>query len=252
MPAAPTTSVYHLVVSVPPHAEGWRAEAAADCFGVTPAEVRVRASHPAPEVWFADPDEAAAEEAYGRLLEAGLNVVFTDSSILGAVPPRRAVRSLTVARAGIVWDLGNELTAETPFSTRGILVYGKPRTATQHKPGAATADGRLANPTFVDLYFEEERGAQRLHLASGAVKFTGLGERMRSTFGENVEALAALLRERLRAVREDGRLMDVPPRLPPVSGAGLPRVLESLKGSIRGVDPLELASRLVFLTSSWA
>jgi hypothetical protein len=249
--------VQHLIVSVPPHPETWRVDAAAIAFGATPAEVRVLASYAAPEIWYALPDEAAAEDKYDELSRTRLSIVFTDSTILARVPPRAEVRSFQVAKAGIVWDLGDERTYEMSFRARALLVYGRPRTAAaasksvvRFKDGGPADRAAFQNPAFLDLYLEEEDRTMHLSIVPG-VKFTGLGDRMRTNFGGNCEALAMLLKERLPTVHEDARLMDLTPRQPRVAGAGLARVLEAMQVGPRGLEPIDLASRLVYLTSSF-
>lgn len=261
---------YHLVVSVPPHDEGWDPARAAPCLGITAAEIRVKAKYQAPEIWFGGEDEARAEEVYQGLQESGLNVAFTDTGILESIPPRQIVKAFQPMEGGILWDIGGASTA-TPAIAHVKIVYVKP-TSFQGtvKPLALQAAGKTpasseetqvhlprpgwmgpSSPALVDIYFRERERMTRLCLVQGGVSFSGLGRRMQSTFGENCAMLRTLLGESFAGVQEDIRLMDITPR--PLSTSGVPstKLAACVQNAGAQGQPLDLASRLVCLTSSW-
>src|SRR5262245_735904 len=119
-------SVYHLVVSVPPHQRDWDMEKCAACFGITATEMKMKASYQAPEIWFAAEDDAVAEAKYQALLEGGLNVAFTDTRILASIPPRAIVREFEQRKGCISWTVDKEPMA-TPYQAHAIIVYSKPK-----------------------------------------------------------------------------------------------------------------------------
>jgi hypothetical protein len=226
--------------------------------------MKMKASPYTPEIWFASEDESAAEAKYQALLEGGLNVAFTDTRILAAIPARAVVREFEQRRGCISWTVDKESLA-TPYQAHAIIVYSKPKAPLQPqqsssvvlKQGKAKATEEtivmpswFQNPACLDVFFGFEDTVQRFFVAQGTMSFAALGERKRKTFGENCEAFARVIQELFDGTREDGRLMDFAPRKPVIPTVGAQKVLDAIspKGPL---DLIDLSARLIFLTSRW-
>ncbi len=86
---------YTLVVSNPPHEKEVDASRAAPCFGLTAADVRMKANYVAPEIWVMGTVRSKMEDAARTLREAGLNVVVVAGRDLANIPAPARVKSLS-------------------------------------------------------------------------------------------------------------------------------------------------------------
>ena len=101
---------------------------------------------------------------------------------------------------------------------------------------------------FCDLYYLYDGRLRRITLAQSGLNFTGLGQWMRATARENLEALIGVVCQRWPGVIIDPRMLDLASRQIPVVGVGVPGILEALDPGHRAIDASELSSRLSFLT----
>jgi hypothetical protein len=135
----------HLIVSNPPHRSP-DPKAAAPYFNCRAADLRIKLNFPAPEVWFAESEEAAARETATALVRAGISVAWIPGRVLDQVPP--AVRTTGVAYDGKAVML-NTVTGVMSLAPgdRIVAVSGEPQrqearlsserrsTLSQHVPG---------------------------------------------------------------------------------------------------------------------
>ncbi len=79
-----------LLISDPPHGDVDGAGAAPH-FGLTAAEVGMKANYRLPEIWFAAEDEAALRDTAAGLEAAGLNTVLVAGRYLVEIPEQNPV-----------------------------------------------------------------------------------------------------------------------------------------------------------------
>lgn len=125
---------YHLIVSNPPH-RTIQAQAAAQCFQCTAAEVRMKANFPAPEIWLAETDAGAVRQWGKALLGAGLNVALVRGSVLAAVPRIQWAGAVRLGESGftVITETGE---VEIARDDRVVAVFGEP-----HKQEARSKTG---------------------------------------------------------------------------------------------------------------
>ena len=70
-------------------------------FGLTVAEVRMKANYGLPEVWFAEEDEAKRRDIAVALDAAGLNTVLVAGSALVEIPAQKPAESFAFTDAGL-------------------------------------------------------------------------------------------------------------------------------------------------------
>ena len=70
-------------------------------FGLTAAEVRMKANYSVPEIWFAEEDRGALKETATALGEAGLKIVVVDGGALIDVPAQEAATSVAFEDDGL-------------------------------------------------------------------------------------------------------------------------------------------------------
>ena len=116
---------YTLVVSNPPHNEV-NARQAAPCFGLPPAEARMKANYPAPEIWLADTDKSKMEEEAQALREAGLNVAVVAGEELANFPPQVQVKSFSFADSHLLVSV-EDSDVELAYDAAITAVFCKPR-----------------------------------------------------------------------------------------------------------------------------
>jgi hypothetical protein len=76
--------------------------------GSTAAEVRMKANFPAPEIWVAEQDPAAAKERARGLLDAGLNMALVPGSTLAAVPSTQHATTVGLSEQGLSLTVAGE------------------------------------------------------------------------------------------------------------------------------------------------
>ena len=87
--------MYSLIISNPPHQDEVDAELAAPSFGLTPADVRMKATYGAPEIWVMSTVRSKIEDAARTLREAGLNIVIASGEDLAKLPAAATVKSFS-------------------------------------------------------------------------------------------------------------------------------------------------------------
>jgi hypothetical protein len=84
----------YLIVSNPPH-ETIDLPAAAGTLGMSVADFRMKTNFPAPEIWSAHDDIAAAQQEGQALLDAGLRVAMVPGEVLDKVPAAFPVSAIS-------------------------------------------------------------------------------------------------------------------------------------------------------------
>ena len=275
---------YSLVVSNPPHTEVDAVKAAA-VLQLAPAEARIKANYPAPEIWLAAPNRDQLTAAADLLGEAGLRTAILRATDLVGVPTQlRATRfertdtHLSVTVDGDVFDI--------PFDQPGQLIYCKPpdqpgagRTKSTTaswvgKPsssamlGALSASHRMeAEPdesdlAFLDLFTPVGGATRRISFVEGVVD---LGTRDPHQIRTRLAALAKDCERRFAGMTCDRRMENLRVRrrtmvstldemadrrkLLSYGSRALHVLLESVSPDLVGVTQSELCSRLSYLIS---
>jgi len=247
---------YTLLVSNPPHGEVdlWQA---APNLGLTPAEARMKANYPVPEIWLADTDKPKLEEAAGMLRQAGLNVVIVAGDDFLHVPVQTPVKSFSFTDTHLVVVLEDstiELAYETPI-TAVLCTPRKQAAPEQGRPAAWTnpltqglwqrsssvfmtrdslvglgglgrrtsttglgAGGPEAESAFFDLYASAGGGLRRISVVQDRVDFSGLKEHQLPRATDNLAMFVAECEDRFKHGRVDRRLANMQPRDRPLVG----------------------------------
>lgn len=247
-------ATYTLVVSNPPHGEVDPARAAPG-LGLSPAELRMKANYPVPEIWLASTEVGEMERSAEELGAAGLKVVVVPGDALGALPPREEAKRFQLADAGLVVTLeSGDVTI--PYEASVTAVYCTPRQAAG-LDGASTggrsgltegmarrsssvfmtrdslvgfgglggrsgavggAEAGPAESSFLDLYFTAGSGARRITVMQNSVDFSGLGEMALPNATTNMELLVQECEDRFTSGAVDRRLVNMQPRQRPMVG----------------------------------
>jgi hypothetical protein len=258
-----------LLISNPPHATV-DVERAAECFGLAPAEVRIRMNAPAAQVWFAEPDMDLLKDRARALIDAGANVRVIRGKSLLALSPRHDLKSFVFETDGMRCILGSDRSIVVPYDWKAVAVSCRPadpgrvvrrtllqtvRSADRRKSVRQQAKMKVADiaghtdESFVDLFFIHLPTVRRLTIRPGYTEFSGLGAEMKPVMNENVTALIHELARRFTVAQHDRRLLDAPgPRPITVSGRALSHHLETIDPTLRDLDWYDLLSRLAFLS----
>jgi hypothetical protein len=102
---------------------------------------------------------------------------------------------------------------------------------------------------FLDLYVYAAAGWQATRVVAQEVDFSGLGEQKQLTARANILKLIEILRETCDGLVVDERLVKINYRSLPVEGTTLSRLLSEISAELAALQPLDIASRLAFLTS---
>ncbi len=228
---------YTLVVSNPPHNEV-NARQAAPCFGLPPAEARMKANYPVPEIWLADTDKNKMEEAAQALREAGLNVVVVASEELANFPPQVKVKSFSFADSHLLVSV-EDTDVELPYDAAITAVFCKPReqaaeerhsiassgsvgfgrrvfmTSTRSSmtglegrssmAGSGTGD-QAESSAFLDVYAPGDGGLKRISIFQDVVDFSGLGELKLARATDNLAMFVAEFEDRFTQATVDRRM----------------------------------------------
>ncbi len=287
-----SVNAVHLLISNPPHVEGWEAPRAAAALGMIAAEMRMKANYPVPEIWVARESAEEIEATRAALVESGIRCFNATVDDLAGIPASSAARAFDVTADGIVWRL-DEGDFPGPPDARVLLVSVRPKQTVEffrggpgaigrgHRAGAlkghayrhgifgaalvasesfrdqvndavdATSGSHLQNQgsAFIDAYFMRPGQLKRITIAQGTVSFAGLGPEMRGTAQENFQVLIQLVGQAHADAWLDERLVDIQARQTPVIGIAMPAILDAIAAGGPQPDPLELASRLVFLSA---
>lgn len=239
---------YGLVISDPPQGDVDFRQAA-PCFGLTPAEVRMKANYQVPEIWIADVDEQKVEATVGLLRKAGLRVAHRSGQDLQSIPAPQTVRSFQFAANGLRISLdGGE--AEISYDAPMVGIFCQPlRSGFDSRPaghdslkdrmahgGIALGDSKrgsslegmlaakrphLEEAPFFDIYELKDGGMMRLSVIQDVVDFSGLPATHRRA-ADNMALFVSACADRLTEARIDRRLVGMRWRRRPTVSAPLP------------------------------
>jgi hypothetical protein len=133
-----------LRVSNPPH-DNIDPMAAAVFFGLTAAEVRMKANYSVPEIWFTQDEREIFDETASGLAEAGLKTVTVDGQDIADLGGPEPVASVAFDEAGLKVDLGDSGLIVN-YSDSVIGVFGRPEPT--EEPGRSSL-GRMRRRTPV-------------------------------------------------------------------------------------------------------
>jgi hypothetical protein len=278
--------VPYLIVSDPPH----RVEditPATPVFGLSAAEIRLKANYPVPEIWVADMEEDRIRSALAVLTRSGFRVLLAPGTAIAEVPPATAVHAFEFAPDGLVLRTGNGET-ELPYDVAAVGVFCQPlaaprlsRSSSAAPTGrisrfAEAAEGRLrsgssstsetAAPAFLDLYALSDDPPRRFTFAQDAVDFAGLGATSRRSSDNLLQLIAEYqgafpngrLDRRCAAMRVRRNVMVAGRTLPSdpegrrrgfsFGTTALVTILELVSPELKTMTQQELSSRLVYLT----
>ncbi len=234
-----------LVISNPPH-EDIDPALAAPCFGLSPAEVRMKANYPIPEIWLADSAKGIVDPTVDILRTAGLNVVAVPGERLAKIPAQASVKSFAFTDAGLTLNLEDSQVELSPDGAL-VAVFCQPRAGgslarglgsnplteglRQRKSGVFMARDSLmgfgggrgsmsgeeeesAESPFLDIYVPTgtDGSPLRLSVVQNEVDFSGLGDLQLPRANDNMVMFVAELESKLPAVRVDRRLEEMQPR----------------------------------------
>ena len=269
-----------LLIASPPHSD-FDPSAAAPYFGLTAAEVRIKANYGVPEIWFVQEDRESLVDAAEALGEAGLNTVVVEATDLVNIPPQIPAESLDFQDEGLrVSRDGSERTVayDAPLigvfarprapveakSTEGSVAsrFAGVRSVQRHDPTPAEGKPELGSAAFLDIYTQSDAGLLRISIVQGISRFarsptdrTALGgmsnlvQACEDRF-TNAHFDRRLVNMTLRAGTQRVKPVDSPPRRGfSFATMALTEVLGSLSPDLKGVGHADLSSRLAYLTS---
>ncbi len=236
-----------LIISNPPH-EDLDPALAAPCFGISPAEVRMKANYPIPEVWLTDSEGAKVDATADILRTAGLNIVSVPGQDLAEIPQQTMVESFAFTDAGLTLNL-EDSQVDLSHDEKLIAVFCQPRPrtggssgvaanplteglrqrrsgvflardslmgfATGPRPSLAGVEAENAESPFLDIYVPGESSSAcplRLVLVQDQLDFSGLGDLKLPRAADNMVMFVAELEDRFSAARVDRRLVGMQPR----------------------------------------
>ena len=228
---------FTLLVSDPPHKEPDLA-AAAPHFGLTAAEVRMKANYPIPEIWLADTDAEKIDASIDSLRETGLSVRSIEGAALSAIPDQTIVKAFAFSDSTFTMTLeDNEVTL--PFDEATVCVFCQPREAIGEESsrsassplsglsarvslaGLPGSTGRasmagLQEPggqsPHLDIYVSHDDKVVRYAVVQDKADFAGLGELQLPRAVDNMVMFVAEFEDRFKDGALDRRLMDMQPR----------------------------------------
>lgn len=273
---------YSLVVSNPPHTEVNAMKAAA-VLQLAPAEARIKANYPAPEIWLAAPNRDQLTAAAALLGEAGLRTaIFAATDLVGVPKQLRATGfEMTETHLSVTVD-GDAL--EIPFDQPGHLVYCKPPDESggaRAKPSSASGVGKPSSSVmlgalsashrmeteadesdaaFLDLFARVGKEEQRISFIERVVD---LGTREPQQIRARLAALAKECERKFTLIACDRRMENLRVRrrtmvstldemadrrkLLSYGSRALHTLLEGVSSDLTGVTQSELCSRLSYL-----
>ena len=247
---------YTLVVSNPPHEKELDTTRAAPCFGLTAADVGMKANYVAPEIWLAGTDRSELEDAAQTLREAGLNVVVLAGKDLANIPLPTTVKSFSFSDTYLVASF-EDSEVGLPYGARILAVFCKA------PEGSPTELTRSTGSALLDIYGSRKGELLRISFVQDVVDFSGLGDRQLPTAGSNMLLFVAECEQRFTKAQFDRRMVDVRLRRSLIiDAAGQPdkqrkgfsyatqalaKLLESISPDLKDLSQFELGSRLAYL-----
>ncbi len=246
-------TTHTLIISDPPHDEVDHSRAA-PALGLSPAEVRMKANYPVPEIWLASTERSTIEEAAKRLQETGLKVVVVQGETLGELPCQAMVKSFSYTDTALVAKL-DDAEVELPYDMPVTAVFCTPRQRVGVGGGRSTGsslteglrhrtssvfmtrdslvgfgglggrtsavgggEGEGAQETlgFLDVYASPKGELVRMCVDQDVVDFSGLGDLKLPNPSSNLEMFAAEFEDRFSHATVDRRLLHMQPRQRPM------------------------------------
>ena len=230
---------------------------AAPCFGLTAADVRMKANYGAPEIWVMSTVRSKMEDAARTLREAGLNVVVIAGKDLANIPAPARVKSFSYTDKYLVATL-EDSEVGLPYDARIVAVFCKA------PEGSPTELTRSTGSALLDIYGSRKGELLRISFVQDVVDFSGLGDRQLPTAGSNMLLFVAECEQRFTKAQFDRRMVDVRLRRSLISDTAarpderrkgfsfatmaLAKLLESISPDLRNISQFELGSRLAYLT----
>jgi hypothetical protein len=273
----------YLLVSNPPHGDVNAVEAAPH-FGLSAAEVQMKANYGLPEIWFAEEDEDRLSVRCSELEATGLRTVLVSVDELLEVGPQRPAESFVLTDEGLhaVCD-GTEPTIA--FDAPTIAVVCRPRNEDEgarlptrsaasrfsswkrRAPPLRSPDLDLAgfgSTPFLGLYTTGSDGPLRISIVQEITSFPVLPADLPHGLS-TMRNLVSEWESRFEKTYMDHRLVDMRLRgaSSVVTGEQLPQpvrsgfsyatealasLLSSLSPDLRDVGQADLSSRLAYLT----
>lgn len=236
-----------LIVSNPPH-DDIDPALAAPCFGLSPAEVRMKANYPIPEVWLTDGEGANVGPTADILRTAGLNIVSVPGQDLAEIPQQTMVKSFAFTDAGLTLNL-EDSQVDLSHDEKLIAVFCQPRAAAGESSGVSAnplteglrqrrsgvfmardslmgfgagpraslsgGEAESAESPFFDIYVPGESPSarpRRVSLVQDQVDFSGLGDLKLPRAGDNMVMFVAEFEDKFSEARVDRRLVGMQPR----------------------------------------
>ncbi len=273
----------HLLISHPPHGEVDAVEVAPH-FGLTAAEVRMKANYGLPEIWFAEEDRDELRETAAALDAAGLNTVLVAASDLVEIPPLSPVESFAFTDSGL-WFRRDDSGQTMPYDAPAIAVFNQPqadaqdaRSTTGSFTSQLSSAGRMkvrrrssgggsqvesgAAP-FLDVYAPSDTGLLRISIVRDVTDFSLLPADLSQGLA-TMQNLVAECESQFEDTHFDRRLVGMRLRgLATVvtrpaesrrtgfsyATQALSELLGSLSPELRDVSQADLSSRLAYLTN---
>ncbi len=252
--------MYTLIISNPPHEDEVDAHRAAPSFGLTAADVRMKANYGAPEIWVMSTVKSKLEDAARTIREAGLNVMVIEGKDLANIPAPARVKSFSFTDTYLVASL-EDLEVGLPYDAPIVAVFCK-------APAGSPAE--LTRPTgaaLLDIYGSRKGELLRISFVQEVVNFSGLDDLKLPTAEGNMLKFVWECERRFTKGQFDRRLVDVRLRRSLVIDTAAParpthqlrkgfsyattalaKLLESVSPDLRNVSQFELGSRLAYLT----
>jgi hypothetical protein len=256
---------HFLVVSNPPHGD-IQPQAASQVLGCVAADIRIKANYAGPEIWLADPDKESARSKATELVQSGVNVVLIPGCVLAAVPPLQRADAVQLKPDRLVVTTGGSTLALEGGAPAVAVVGRSPKqearrssqahvapAGAEHAPSPAHQEAGPGvsistgpeDSVFLDLYAHTAGGWMAVRFASAEVDFSGLGDKMQPSAQQNVWSVI----ESFEQCSVDERLMGVVFRRSMVAGKAVHLLLHEIDEDLGLLPPVDLASRLAFLTS---
>ncbi len=278
-------STRYLLISDPPHGDLDAAEAES-YFGVTVAEVRMKANYGLPEIWFAEEDEAKLSDTAAALEASGFNTALVAGSALVEIPGQSPAESFDFTDAGLrvgrddsEWamaydaptiavvcrpqvDVQEATLPVRPLASR-LSSWGRVGGATRRSPDAGQAE--FGTSPFLDFYTRLDDELVRISIVQETTSFPTPPADLPHGLS-TMRNLVAECENRFEKTYFDQRLWDMrlrgtarvvtgaPPHQPSRTGfsyatEALSGLLGSLSPDLKDVSQPDLSSRLAYLTN---
>lgn len=233
------------------------------------ADLALKAHHPRPEIWLAEPHQGRAGSVALAVRAAGFRVVLAPGDALARIPPGTPVREMYVAEAGLVAvtesaDVGiasDQAVLTVHFVPRAGTSSPRVDTRAGSEVGAGQPD---CGSPFLDLYLVDGDATRRLTVPLHAAVHPAPGEAAVPSPAGRLARLAQEAEKRLRHGTVDRRLVNMQARQPHVPTGLAPQqchrqgysfasprlyeLLQRMDPALVELTHCEFASRLCYLT----